>query len=233
MPKAWEKLLEIVREAEGVGSGTGEVKPKGNGRAEAEDDDEDEDDMPVVGTWKEKADAWERYGKGERKRSARYRTRAKDAESALASQVAAKDAEITALKKARDDAVDAARTETKALGDKAVGEAKTAAEKRIISIETKYALKEAGCTDIAAALKLVDGSAIKMTEAGEPEGVAESVAKLKTASPYLFSVASSTTSTTKTAPDPKTTEAKKVADMSAEEYAAARAKLTKTPTIRR
>jgi len=226
MDKAWERLLQIVRAAEGGGTSTETVADSGkkpNGRAAEDDDDEDEG----VRT-KTPDERWEGYAKEIRKESERYRrqrTEAREDTKRARSEIAAKDAEIARLKTDHLTAIEAARTEAKVAGERAVGEAKSAADQRFIRTEVKLALQAAGCANVEDGLKLVDVSAIKIADTGDVSGAVEAIAALKDKSPYLFGSKASSTSSTAKAPAAKTGDAKHAKDMSDEEFNAEMAKM--------
>lgn len=131
----------------------------------------------------------------------------------LKHETAAREAET--LKSAAQQAAEEAQAK--------IAEATTAAEQRIIRAELKAAALKAGMIDLDG-LKLADLSGVKLAEDGSVEGADALMASLKESKPYLFGSANSTT-TTAVKPPPKTTEAKKATDMSAEEYAKAKAAL--------
>jgi len=136
----------------------------------------------------------------------------------------------TALK-AKFDTADAARVtaESTAL------EAKQSADARIIGAELKAAARDAGLID-ADDLRLVDLSALKLSDKGEIDGLTALVDSLKTGKPHLFKAptaplepnagpAPGSNTTPITPPSPKDPGAKHARDMAPEEYAAERARL--------
>jgi hypothetical protein len=131
-----------------------------------------------------------------RAENAKYRTNAKDA----------KDAAEAADKRAKD-AEAAAEAKAKAAND--------AANARIIRAELKAVAIKAGMVDLDG-LKLADLASVKLDDKGEVVGAEELMAALKTAKPYLFQQApTSTTQTQQTPPkkeDPKPFDARTATD---------------------
>ena len=72
-------------------------------------------------------------------------------------------------------------------------------------------------------LRLLDLAGVKMTDAGEVEGAESLIAGLKTAKPYLFGSASS--SSTAAAPRNSDPSTKQATEMTQDEWRAARAKM--------
>jgi len=103
----------------------------------------------------------------------------------------------------------------------------TAAPKDRIDAELKSLATGAGLIDMDG-LKLADLSKVKINEAGEVEGAAEVMDALKKAKPYLFGGAS--TSSSHRPPPPPGKQTKHVMDMTAEEYATARAEMIRACT---
>lgn len=124
-----------------------------------------------------------------------------------------------AAKKAQDDAAAAA----KAAEDK-VNAATKAANDRIVRAELKAVALKFGMVDLDG-LKLADLSTIKLNDAGEVEGAEALMEALKKSKPYLFGAQNS--STPGTPPNPNPPSGKKATEMSDEEYAAAKAALTR------
>lgn len=99
-------------------------------------------------------------------------------------------------------------------------EATTQAQARVVNADLRLAAKDAGANDTADVLALMPRDQIKLNESGEIINAAELIAGLKTAKPYLFGAAS--TSSTAPSPNPAPAKAKSAMDMTADEYAAAR-----------
>jgi hypothetical protein len=108
-----------------------------------------------------------------------------------------------------------------AAADAKIAEASTAANQRIIRAELKAAALKAGMVDLDG-LKLADLSTVKLAEDGSVEGADALMTSLKESKPYLFGTPNSS-SAPGPKPAPKPAEAKSAKDMTAEEYAAARA----------
>lgn len=229
---SWDTLRGIVRDAGGAGAGAGAEppkKPNGAAHADAGDDNDEEDAgdeiMEPTQDWKE----WKKYAKERQKREAQYRTERNRFRGELAAERQAREAE----KKRLEDEVTAIRGLSKTEMENALKDATSAADKRVINVEIRHALVAAGCKDPADVLKIVDASGIKISEAGEVTGVAEVITELKKSKPYLFDGASSSNSSSRSAPPNRDdTGQKNAKDMTAEEYAAARAAYTKTRTPR-
>jgi hypothetical protein len=129
--------------------------------------------------------------------------------------------------KEASDAKEAAEAAAKAAAVAAeakVSEVTKSAEQRIIRSELKAHAVKAGIVDLDG-LKLVDLSGVKLDENGDVVGADALIESLKKAKPYLFGTPAS--STTQAAPSKDAPPAKKATEMSAEEYAAARAAVTK------
>jgi len=135
-----------------------------------------------------------------------YRLKHQEAEAKLAKATADLDAAIKGV----DERV-----------NKATTEAKTAADQRIIRAELKAAAVKAGMVDLDG-LKLADLSKVKLNpETGEVEGADALMEDLKKGKPFLFG--STNTSNTEKPPKPGEQSGKKVSEMTAAEYAAAKA----------
>lgn len=145
------------------------------------------------------------YVKELRHESASYRTKAQENERK------AQEAEDRAKKAAEE-------SEAK------IKEATTAAEARIIRAELKAAALKAGMVDLDG-LKLADLSKVKLGENGEVEGADALMEELKKAKPYLFGSASTSNPGNPPPKDPPTN--KKATEMTAEEYAKAKAEALK------
>jgi hypothetical protein len=105
----------------------------------------------------------------------------------------------------------------------------TATEQRAIRADLKAALALGGAVDLDA-VKLMDMAAVKLNADGDVENAAEMVAALKAAKPHLFGkepAAKTTTTQTEGAPKPGEPKAKNAMDMTDEEWAAEKARLTK------
>jgi hypothetical protein len=93
---------------------------------------------------------------------------------------------------------------------------------RIIQAELRAEAIRAGMIDLDG-LKLADHALVRLSEAGEPQGVAEAVRALRQAKPYLFPQPNS--SHPGAAPPAQPPVAKAAMQMSHEEWQAARAAL--------
>lgn len=100
--------------------------------------------------------------------------------------------------------------------------AQAAADQRVIRAELKTVALKAGMVDLDG-LKLADLSTVKLDDKGEVEGADALIEALKKAKPYLFGTPGNS-STPVVPPSNKPPEAKKAADMTDAEYAAARSK---------
>ncbi|MDE2473003.1 MAG: hypothetical protein KGL35_30905 [Bradyrhizobium sp.] len=122
----------------------------------------------------------------------------------------------TRAKEEAEAAVAAARADA----EKVSGEARSAADQRIIRAEVKAFAAKAGMIDLDG-IKLLDLSALKLTEAGDVEGVEALIEAAKKAKPWLFGDAK----TSATEPAPRKPDArdqpKSAKDMSDEEFDAA------------
>lgn len=128
----------------------------------------------------------------------------------------------TEAEAARADAERVAKETTAKLTatEKQAAEAMTQAQARVVNADLRLAAKDAGANDVADVLALMPRDRIKLDEAGEITNAADLIAGLKTAKPYLFGAAS--TSSTAAPPTQAPAKAKSAMDMTAEEYAAAR-----------
>jgi hypothetical protein len=145
------------------------------------------------------------YVKELREESARYRTRAQDAESKVkeaeerAAQVAARLTEAETRAKTNDE--------------------------RLLMAELHVAAARAGMVDLDG-LKLADLTTVKLNEAGEVEGAAELMEALKREKPYLFRAqAAISTSSTKAPPPKEKPQAKTASEMNSAEWAAKKKEL--------
>jgi len=96
------------------------------------------------------------------------------------------------------------------------------ADARVIRAELKAEALRAGMIDLDG-LKLVDPAEVKLNIAGEVEGAAALMARLKRAKPWLFTTPS--TSAAATAPPAQPPRAKRATEMTEAEYRTARADL--------
>lgn len=145
------------------------------------------------------------YVKELRHESATYRTKAQEQEAIA-----------KAAKEAADKAINEATEKLTA--------AEKAANDRIIRAELKAEALKAGMIDLDG-LKLADLSKVTLDDKGEVVGAEEMMNALKEAKPYLFGKGN--TSSTENPPTPEKQQSKRATEMSAEEYAAAKAKLMK------
>ncbi len=145
------------------------------------------------------------YVKELREESARYRTRAQDAENK------ARDAE----ERAANAAARLADAETRARTN----------DERLLMAELRVAAARAGMVDLDG-LKLADLTSVKLNDAGEVEGVVELMETLKRAKPYLFRAqAAISTSSTKAPPPKEKPQAKTASEMNSAEWAAKKKEL--------
>jgi hypothetical protein len=125
-------------------------------------------------------------------------------------------AEVTmaaAIKTAVEEATVTAKTE-------ALKEATADADKRVLLAELKGEALKAGLVDLDQ-LKLLDVASVKLVD-GKLDGAEALFNGLKESKPYLFGEVSNS-STPNPTPPKTTTEGKPAKDMTAEEYAAAKA----------
>lgn len=127
--------------------------------------------------------------------------------------------------KAKLETTDAARI----AAESAALEARTSAEQRVVSVELKAAAQAQGLID-ADDLRLLDTGKLKLNDKGEVEGLTAAIETLKTAKPHLFrspdQPPTTTTSNPNPPPPPKAPGPKHALEMSPQEYASERAKLT-------
>jgi hypothetical protein len=147
-----------------------------------------------------------------REESAGHRTRAKTAEETA---TAAK-AEATKATKDAADAVKAAKTEA----DAKVAAAQTAANERIILAELKTEAIKAGMVDLDG-LKLLDTSKVTIGDDGVVKIPDKFFEEAKTAKPWLFAAAGTSTSNPNPPPKPGDPPAKVAKDMTPDERKAA------------
>jgi len=220
---SWDALLRIVRDTATEGSDTSTTK-KPNGRASYMDDegDDGEGDDENPGPSRDVKE-WRTYAQGLRKVQGKYRTERNDARRQLAEIQAQREAD----KAAREADLAALRTESENAKNAAIAEARAAGDQRLVRYHLKAALGAEKCKDVDDALKIIDASGIKISDAGDVEGAEALIAELKKSKPYLFDgVASSTTSSTSATPPRDAGGAKHAKDMSKEEYDAALRKFT-------
>ena len=114
--------------------------------------------------------------------------------------------------------------EATAAAERRITEATRTANDRIVRAELKAAAISAGMVDLDG-LKMLDVSAVTVGEAGDvviPAGFFDAA---KAAKPYLFGAVK--TGSTATPPSSAPTQPKRATDMTADEYKAAKAALTK------
>lgn len=132
---------------------------------------------------------------------------------------------VDGFDQATADAVQKAVEEAKAqTREEVLAEASKEADKRVMQAELKGEAVKAGLIDLDQ-LKLLDLSAVTLKD-GKLEGAEALFEGLKTSKPYLFGEKQST-STTETPPPANPPAPKSAKDMTPEEYAAAKAALTK------
>jgi hypothetical protein len=106
-----------------------------------------------------------------------------------------------------------------------VAELTTAANVRIVRAELRAEAIRAGIVDLdGLALLDPEKSGVKLADDGSVTGAAEALAALKQAKPYLFGTPANTGNTQ--APKPGEQKPKRATEMTAAEYAAARAAVT-------
>lgn len=140
------------------------------------------------------------YVKELRRENAHYRTKAKEHEEA-------------ALKATK-------------YAEELTAKAKADADTRIIRAELKAAALKAGMIDIDG-LKLADLSKVTLKDDGTLDGADALMNDLKKDKPYLFGQPATTTHTGR-APEPNPPATKRASEMTAEEYAAAKAAVLKS-----
>ncbi len=145
------------------------------------------------------------YVKELREESARYRTRAQDAEARAK----------TAEERAARAADQAAEAEARA----------RAGDERFLMAELRTVAARAGMIDLDG-LKLADLSAISLNGQGQVEGAEALMASMKQAKPYLFrATASLSTSSTQAPPPREKPQVKTAAEMSGAEWQAKKKEL--------
>jgi hypothetical protein len=120
----------------------------------------------------------------------------------------------------REEGIAAARSDA----DARIAAANATANERIIRAELKAHAVKAGIVDLDG-LRLLDVSKARMNDAGEVEGAEALIGELRTAKPYLFGGASS--SSTAKPPAEQVPSTKKAKEMTQDEWRAARAAIIK------
>jgi hypothetical protein len=106
--------------------------------------------------------------------------------------------------------------------ERRLAELEAATQQRVLHAELRSHATRAGMVDLDG-LKLLDTSALKLTEAGELEGGAKLMSDLRRAKPWLFQSASSSSPA---APPPNRPQpVRRATEMSHAEWRAARAEL--------
>ena len=105
-----------------------------------------------------------------------------------------------------------------------IAEAKKTADERIIRAELKASAISAGMVDLDG-IKLADLSTVKINENGEVEGAEALMESLKKAKPYLFGEVKSSSNPAAKSPPAADQKFKSVADLTPEQYIAARAEI--------
>lgn len=126
------------------------------------------------------------------------------------------------------EAAEAADRKTADAVKEAVTKLSADANSRIIRSELRAAALRAGIVDIDA-LKMLDASGVKVSADGDVEIPADFFEKAKAAKPYLFKATGAdtgTTSSTQSAPKPAPTTVKSAQDLTPEEFAAEKRRLT-------
>ena len=106
--------------------------------------------------------------------------------------------------------------------ERRLAEMAEAVEARVIRAELKAEAVRAGMVDLDG-LKLIDPSEVRLSPAGEVEGAAALMNRLRRSKPWLFGTAS--TSSAAPAPPATPPRAKRAAEMTDAEYRAAKAEL--------
>lgn len=211
---SWDFLRGLVRDTATEGAAGGpEKKPNGATHSMSDDDgddNEDGDELEPTEDYKK----WRNWGREQNRRAGKYRIDRNEARRALADEQKARAADKAKL----EADLAALRTESDNARTAAVAEATKKGDQRLIRIELKRALTEAKCQDVDAALQIVDASPIKVTEAGDVEGVSDVLAALKKDKAYLFGAASTTN--TQTGAPAEGDKKVNVKEMSADEYKA-------------
>lgn len=228
MNLAWMRLLQMLREADAGGAQAGGLN--GSLGQHADDDDDDDDDPDVPGDAAKQLKEWQRYAKRLRTKEAQKRVENKD----LKAKLAALEAEKAKLIKDHEAALEAVRNEEKVKYEALIAETKKQADARAVESELRAQAVKAGAKDVDDLLKLIDKSTTTIDDKGNVVGADKAIEEFKKAKPHLFGNASQSTTSSAEAPPPNNPgAAKKATEMTAEEYAAARAKLLGTPLIRR
>ncbi len=127
----------------------------------------------------------------------------------------------TETESATEETVENLRTRNFAL-ERELRDARQSHEQRVMRAELKAEAVRAGMVDLDG-LKLVDLEGVKMNDAGEVEGAAMLMSRLKRAKPWLFGHPNSSSSAT---PPPSAPPKQKLAtEMTDDEWRAARAEM--------
>jgi hypothetical protein len=120
----------------------------------------------------------------------------------------------------RDEAIAAARQDSERL----VAGVQSVANERVVRAELKAHAIKAGIVDLDG-LRLIDLSGVRLNEAGDVEGAESLIASLRSAKPWLFGQASSTS--TARPPSEQSPRAKLASEMSVDEWRTARREIIK------
>lgn len=152
-------------------------------------------------------DGWQEHAKTLREENKQWRLKFREAESKL---------------KAAEVAIESTKSE---FGEK-LTKAEIAANERVVRSELKAAAIAAGMVDLDG-LKLADLSSVKLGADGNVDGAEALMKALKEAKPYLFKQPASSSANPGGAPKADEGKAKPATQMTAEEYAKAKAELSK------
>ncbi len=211
------RLLEngLAREGEGVGTGEGAPAKRGNSHEADDEEDEDEPNDPDAA---KSVKEWRAYSRRLRTESANRRLENKTLKQQLSEAnqklADAEKAHVAALAKKDADH----KTASDALVVAAVKEVNDKHKGGLVTAELRAAAKVVGAKDIDDLLKIVDASAITIDDKGAVVGVSELIEATKKAKPHLFGAASTTTSSTATAPAATQVDGKDALKMTPEEF---------------
>lgn len=220
MNLAWMRLLQILREGEGLSNNEG-GKPNGHARHEEEDDDED--DRPDDPDTRKDVKAWQTYAKRLRTEAANKRAENRKLKDEIETLKADK-------KKAETDhakAIEKAINDEKVKYDALIADGKKQTDALAIENDLRAHATKAGCKDVDDLLKLIDKSTTTIDDKGAVTGGEKAIEEFKKAKPHLFGSASPSSTSNSQQPAPnKAGETKNAKDMTDEEYAAAKASFT-------
>ena len=183
----WKRMISVALENE-TGTGTAAV---------VDDEEDDAPDGPDASA------QWEGYAKKLRKENAAKRTQLRNIKEAAAREKADLEKKLADLQSKYDTDLAAVKTSSQVDVEKAVNDLKASQTKARVDDALKAALTAEKVVNIDDALKLVDGSVIKVGDDGAISGIKELVDGLKKDKAYLFGSSAPTTSSTSKAPAAK------------------------------